>query len=236
MRHQLFGCAIALAACGAVSAGVITIDDFSSGPFSASITSGNVVLQQSGTMLGGQRDIGLEVLSNPFSQFLDAGVGPDGLGLTFSSGIGLEGQLALDYDGSTDVETGNLPFVAGEGLDLDLTGLTSIDFSFLAADLDFEILVVLQTLEGGMVMDTDQVDADVDGGTMGPFTVSVMLSDFDIDLSDVDRIGILFNFEGDDEPTGSLDFVLSDITIVPAPGAIALLGLAGLAGTRRRRG
>ena len=236
MRHQLFGAAIAMAACGAASAGVITIDDFTSGSFGASITSGNVVLQQSGTMLGGQRDIGLEVLSNPFSQFLDAGVGPNGLGLTFSAGIGLEGQLALDYDGSTDVETGNLPFVAGEGLNLDLTGLTSIDFSFLAADLDFEILVVLQTLEGGMVMDTDQVDADVDGGGMGPFTVSVMLSDFAIDLSDVDRIGILFNFEGDDGPTGSLDFILSDITIVPAPGAIALLGLAGLAGTRRRRG
>lgn len=235
MHHKLIGTAVAFAVAGSASAGVITIDDFTSGSFAASINSGNVVLQQAGSMIGGQRDVGLEVLSNPFNQNFEVGLGAEGLGLTFSSGIGLAGQLGLDYDGSTDVEDGSLPFEIGEGLNLDLSGLDSIDFSFMAADLDFEIQVVLQTLDGGSVIATSQASFMVNGGA-GGFTSSLALSEFDIDLANIDRIGVLFNFNEAGDPTGSLDFVLSGITVVPAPGAMALLGLAGLAGTRRRRG
>jgi len=234
MHHHFASAAIAFALVGSASAGVVVIDDFTSGPFSASINSGNVVLQQSGSMVGGQRDVGLEVLSNPFSQSLDVGLGDGGLGLTFSSGIGLAGQLGLDYDGSTDVEDGSLPFEVGEGLDLDLSGLDSIDFGFVSADLDFEISVVLQQIEGGSVTESSAATLAVNSGSN--FVASLALSEFSIDLSDVDRIGILFNFNEAGDPTQSLDFLLSDITVVPSPGAIALLGLAGLAGTRRRRG
>jgi hypothetical protein len=38
------------------------------------------------------------------------------------------------------------------------------------------------------------------------------------------------------EPTPSYFYLDIEGTLVPAPGAIALLGLAGLAGSRRRRG
>ena len=94
---------------------------------------------------------------------------------------------------------------------------------------------MLQSLEGGVPSATSSASLMV-SGSQSPFTSSLMLSDFDIDLSNVDRVGILFNFNEAGEPTGSLDFVLNGITVVPAPGAIALLGLAGIAGTRRRRG
>ncbi len=235
MHHHITGAAIAIALAGSASAGVVVVDDFTSGSFAASITSGDLVLQQSGTMVGGQRDVGLEVLSNPFSQFLDVGLGDEGLGLTFSSGIGLAGQLGLDYDGSTDVEDGSLPFEVGEGLDLDISGLDTIDFSFLSADLDFEISVVLQQVEGGSVINSSSAALAVPASGSN-FVASLALSEFSIDLTDVDRIGILFNFNEAGDPTQSLDFLLEGISIVPAPGAIALLGLAGIAGTRRRRG
>jgi MYXO-CTERM domain-containing protein len=234
MNHKLIGAAFAVAVAGSASAEII-IDDFSTGGFAASITSGDTVLQQSGTMIGGQRDVGLEVLSNPFNQFFDVNLEEGGLGLAFSSGIGLAGQLGLDYDGNTDVETGSLPFQLGEGLNLDFSGLTSIDFGFTAADLSFEILVTLQTIEGGVPTATSAASIMV-GGSQSPFTSSLMLSEFDIDLSNINRVGILFNFNDGGDPTGSLDFILDGITVVPAPGALALLGLAGLAGTRRRRG
>jgi hypothetical protein len=38
------------------------------------------------------------------------------------------------------------------------------------------------------------------------------------------------------DPTPSYFYLDIEGTLVPAPGAIAMLGLAGLAGSRRRRG
>jgi hypothetical protein len=46
---------------------------------------------------------------------------------------------------------------------------------------------------------------------------------------------VVFTGTVDYTPGGEGDFV-SEAFFIPAPGAAALLGLAGLAGTRRRRG
>jgi hypothetical protein len=43
------------------------------------------------------------------------------------------------------------------------------------------------------------------------------------------------NFGGGTSGSGSLNYTLGSVQLVPAPGAIALLGAAGLVGSRRRR-
>ncbi|MFK7960658.1 MAG: hypothetical protein AB8G96_09030 [Phycisphaerales bacterium] len=239
MKRRLLGAGTVAAAALITlpaSAGLVMIDDFSSGAFSSSITSGSDVTQQAGSMIGGQRDVGLEVLDNPFNQNFEVALGGGGLGLSFSAGVGLAGQLGLDYDGSTDVEDGSLPFEVGEGLNLDLSGLTDIQFGFLAADLDFEVLVILQQVENGAVTQTSQASLAVNASG-SPFNATIALSEFDgALLNDVDRIGVLFNFNEAGDPASSLDFLLTEISVVPAPSALAAFGLLGLAAGRRRRG
>ncbi len=54
---------------------------------------------------------------------------------------------------------------------------------------------------------------------------------------DLPAAGTILGELYDDNDAGNiLDLANSSLTFVPAPGALALLGLAGLAGTRRRRG
>jgi hypothetical protein len=43
------------------------------------------------------------------------------------------------------------------------------------------------------------------------------------------------NFSGSNAGSGSLNYDISSVQLVPAPGALALLGAAGLVGARRRR-
>ena len=59
-----------------------------------------------------------------------------------------------------------------------------------------------------------------------------------IDFGDIDRISLLI--DQSDEVTRAVDFQLGAFSIVgtpaiPAPGALSLLGAAGLLGMRRRR-
>ena len=59
---------------------------------------------------------------------------------------------------------------------------------------------------------------------------------FTFDLTGAVGVGTLEFFFGNDQANGSLDAVSVDVlgAPIPAPGAVALLGLAGLAGRRRR--
>jgi hypothetical protein len=59
-----------------------------------------------------------------------------------------------------------------------------------------------------------------------------------IDLTQVNAIGVYqYAYSGDVAgiASGTWDYTATSFSIVPAPGAIALLGAAGLVGTRRRR-
>ncbi len=60
-----------------------------------------------------------------------------------------------------------------------------------------------------------------------------------VDLSQIRSIQVQFridgaNFTGMDAGSGSLNYDISSVQLIPAPGAIALLGVAGLMGRRRR--
>lgn len=74
--------------------------------------------------------------------------------------------------------------------------------------------------------------------TLGGAGSSWELSSYDISaLNGVADASIVFTFDGASSDTGNnrLDNVTINGTLVPAPGAFALLGLGGLAAARRRR-
>ena len=222
MKIRMCGVAIAAgtAFAGSAIAAPILLDDFTSGAIGDSIAGGSSVNQFNGTMLGGQVDVGVLVTDNPFDLDLNL-FAVDGLGLSFATDSGVNGRLLLDYDGADDVEDGELPLVAGTSLGADLTGQTDLFLDFVGADRDFEMSVTIVGAESTTL--TQTVGAGTD------FSVGFDLTSI-ADLSGVTRV--LFEFNTTD--VEDLDFILGDITAVPAPGALMLLGIAGLAGRRRR--
>lgn len=191
----------------------IVLDDFASDP---------------NTLAGGPREVTSTVFANPFNQgaefFVDTGF--DAMGVTgaaiFNSGIGVEQQGRIVWDDN------------GAGLNFDAAGLGVVGFELdlLMVDQDFEIEMTLETIEGGSAVYARTVSA---GDARTEF---FSLGDFDLgagfNAGDVDGIVILFNTR--DGATPSLDFIATEFrAVVPAPGAVALLGLGGVLGARRRR-
>ena len=103
---------------------------------------------------------------------------------------------------------------------------------------------------GAMLVWTDGIEGGASGALMGAASINyweevdfgqgvgaIVNVSYSWDLSGIDadirELGVIFNGTG---PHMSLDMVGLDVlTAVPAPGALALLGLAGIAGRRRRR-
>jgi hypothetical protein len=177
---------------------------------------------------GGPRVVSSINVANPFGQSSDFFVDPaftsgsvTGAAI-FNSGIGVQQEGRIDWDNS------------GAGLNLDAAalGIVGFELDFLLVDQDFSIEVVLGTIDGG----TASVNASILAG--GTRTEFISLGDFTIgagfDATDVDSVRITFNNRA--ESVASLDFVVTEFrAVVPAPGAMALLGLGGLMAVRRRR-
>ncbi len=175
---------------------------------------------------GGPRVLSTTITDNPFGQpsnfEVDTAlmIGSDVGAAIFNSGIGVEQEARINWDNNG----------AGLSLDAAALGLIGFELDFAAIDLDFNYLFRMFDGSGEVVGGTGSFAA---GGSR---TETIALSDFDLtgfDASDVDRVEIAFNVRGD---TASLDFILPEVrAVVPAPGALALLGLGGLAAIRRRR-
>ena len=232
MRHLLVALP-ALAAIPAANAGIIVIDDFSDGAFSQSIDSGAFVGQEAASVLGGFRDYGGSVQANPLGQSFDASVDP-GVGLVVSAGAGLTGVFGLEYDGGDDTDT-TFPFddQAG-GLVIDISAYTSFELDFIMLDLDMSVSVIASNVDGGGNVTGVSSASVLASASDDPFTLSVSVGDLagTADLASVNAITILFN---DNDAAPNRDYALSQITLVPAPGAAVLLAIGGLVAARRRR-
>jgi hypothetical protein len=85
-----------------------------------------------------------------------------------------------------------------------------------------------------------QSDAAISAGSLGniSFDFSAVTG---VNMASIRAIELQFNLQGSNfgagtSGSGSLNYSLSSVQLIPAPGAIALLGTAGLVGSRRRRG
>jgi hypothetical protein len=214
------------------SAHAIIIDDFTSGNFAQSISSGSWVGSQTGAMLGGERDTGVFVNSNPLNTSLHMSVG-NGM-LVSSAGVLMQAQIGLDYDGAGDETNSTFPFERGPGLggiNLMAGGHNAIRFLFRANDQPLTLTAYAITYNGA----AENISTAT--MTVNPnqalFAVNLAYSSFsgNANFANIDRL--VFTF--DTMPSG--DFALDRIETVPEPASMAALalGAAGIAARRRRR-
>ncbi len=145
------------------------------------------------------------------------GMNSDGV-ISYESTGGAQGALALIYDGA--------------GLNLDLSADNGLFIDFESATWgDDPIRTTLTLFDDDGLMATGRDDL-INQGAQTQFISFASLDFIDlVDLSEIERIEV--SFDAQDQGT---DFSVSLIyTAVPAPGAIALLGMAGMCGHRRRR-
>lgn len=222
--------AAGLIAAGSVAssavAGAIVIDDFSSvgnpNPWPVTLNAaGNVFVQETGlTALGGTRDTYLEATA----------VGIPGLDNVQVSVVAAAGLF--DYNSTAD--TNGYLFMSynagGAGLNTDFSGQLGIWIHFTQFDHagDLPLPVTIHLFDGAeMAMLTLSLNAP--GAQSLFFSFAAFGNIGALNMSSIQAIDIEM------DPATGADFRISQIiTEVPAPGALALFGLAAF-GARRRR-
>ncbi len=136
---------------------------------------------------------------------------------SYGYGIGLNGLLA----GSTGISD---PYFQGLTLDIVLTDADGIQANYLFFGYD-EVSATFDGLDGNLVANF------ADFVTFNPGEV--------IDLTRISSLAVRFEYQNNTFGASTPDVVgsyqLGSISIVPAPGAVALLAAAGIVGMRRRR-
>jgi len=221
MKTRLLAGAMVLG-CAAFSPAFLVIDDFTTGPYSAtfSTVSSTQMASQSGSMLGGLRWLTYTITYKQLPQakyHVDISSGA----AMVSSDTGLRNTTVFDYG-----LDGQLGF---NDLNLDLSGNKKIDLNFYGNDLDLTLMVYLRSAaqnSGAYVVRTYTI-----GANENPFTYSVNLNDFTgFNLADVDQLAFAFS----NKTSG--DYALSSIEVVPEPATVgALLVGLGALGLKRRK-
>ncbi|MEN1705289.1 MAG: PEP-CTERM sorting domain-containing protein [Planctomycetota bacterium] len=227
--------AISLSTIVPFAAGQVTvvIDDFSDGEI---VVSRDVLGMTSdstpASVVGGMRDIELNVIFNPFSIDSMAEVDrADNNLLAFSSGAGNATTLTLTY--------------AGESGDIDLslmnTSVFALDFGFV--DLDF-VLTLVATDDDGNTGSTTVAVSEFAGFQRVEVLASALAGGSSLDLSNIASLSFEFNSDvGNNDDIASLidalDFVLDEISVetppIPTPGSMMIAGTGLMLVARRRR-
>ena len=216
---------IAAALCGIFASGnAFVLDDFTTGPYSVTITSGSVIASQAGTMVGLQRDVLLTVISSAFGQPVQQNIG-GGMSIT-NSGTMTDARVGLQYDGS-DVEnpTGTV-FNHGPGFaPMDWSTLPTLRINFLANDRTLDLQA---RIEGSGESIANLVVA---GGHDTPFAVDIPIASFagTADLTHITHASFYF----DTSPSG--DFGIGSIEVVPEPGTLLVAAAGALLLLNRKR-
>jgi hypothetical protein len=179
-----------------------------------------------GGVLGGER-LGTLTASTPppYSGRVSAGIF-SGFG-SLSTAFGVQGVFDLEYGANTPLDA---------DLESTLTATGQFIIDLVSSDMDNSnpqrsvpaTITVTSGVGGSEVTASSTISLVGEGFYALPF------GDFaGVDFSDVDRIKISFDQSGADAV--AVDFAITQFRAVPAPGAIALMGLGGLAAARRRR-
>lgn len=161
----------------------------------------------------------------------------DGVGLSDGDFVGV-----TDFTGTVGAYTDGLNgFQISDADGLMTVTMDTVDVTGLNAALSIDLFVQDTGYEDG---DRARVWVEVDGGEMidlfavagDDLETSAATGSWltlNLDLSAYTTATLRFEL---DSNSGSEAIYVDNLVVVPAPGAIALLGLAGLAGSRRRRG
>jgi hypothetical protein len=216
-----------------VAAGIVlptTIDDFSdtNSPDFPLVVAAGILTTDSASetglsgVLGGARTTTLE---------LDGGSGlaagfVDGSNMIFelSSSLNTMAFLSFDYGAAAGASDLNANFGDAVGIEISIAG-----FDY-ASEAPLGVMVTL--MSNGI-----ERTANVFVTSVGAQTVMVDFGSFmdtggggAFSFGDIDGIGVEFSFQG------GADFQIGSIqTAIPGPGVLAVLGMAGLTGIRRRR-
>ena len=205
----------------------IIIDDFSdvqaSWPLTADTVGNTLTVNESGlnNVFGGTRQTDVTLTSAGFPGLDDLRINifvMPGL-FDYSSTSEASGQLGLLYD------------AGGAGLNGDFSNQIGLNIDFLAFDFGSAAnLPITATISDGMNSASLTLALTSVGAQSAFFDFNDFAGIGSIDLSSISSVS--FDF---DAGLGA-DFRMSQInTVIPAPGALALLGIAGLLGMRRRR-
>jgi hypothetical protein len=209
-----------------LTAGVI-IDSFDSiaapNPWPVELNDEGIqtVFESGLSVLGGTRQTHIEVFA--------VGIpGVDFVSVNIAAGAGLfDYNSTVEADGSVSL----LYNAGGAGLNANLQSQFGIAIEFTEFDFAGQVpMPVSITISDG----TSEATHTLSLTPFGPHTLTFTFADFanfgQIDLASVQSVLVEFH------PAIGVDFRIAQImTVVPAPGAFALLGLAGLIGFRRRR-
>jgi MYXO-CTERM domain-containing protein len=228
MRNKTFissmvGVAAAVAVAGSANAGVAGVSlwdfrDFSIGTLpvtgnsSTSVTGGN-----SGVAEG-----------NPFPRWETA------LEKTGTSMTGSGGKVNVVLSGTNN---SSATFYLSSLTPVNLTGTTSFDINVTSTTGRAQWGIGLYDVSG---KSANMISAVVTGNSVGTVSIPTSGSNWvtgaGFDWSQV--MGVDLGFSRDNTVSGAVSFSFDSFTAVgavPAPGALALLGVAGIVGARRRR-
>lgn len=222
---------------GAITMGAsasVLIDDFTTGAQDLQIVGGTGSLEgqaSGGSILGSERDVLLNMSSNPFNRNMRFEAVP-GQGMAFfSTGSGVIGALQLDYDGTDSEGNDGVQTASSGGLNQNFIGGgdNAFSFRFEFSDSPVTVSITAETYGGGTSTSSFVAGAS---NTAVDYLQSFSSFSGSADFSDIDRLVIRFT-----PMNQAPDFAISRIAAVPEPASMCAIafGLAGIVARRRKR-
>ena len=250
-KTLMIGAVAAVAVAGSVNAATVVVDNFTAGSFNNSASgvwtnySNAAILPMTGS--NNTRSSSVVMSLNNFDNLatstatVSGGSGSSSVSLAVGWGSFSSAVAAANLNYGRDGQTPNAGLSPSAVNLTSFTGLTvfgSGNATYTGTTQVTPAMRLILTLRDNSGQ-SFQSDAAISAGAIGnlSFDFSTVTG---VNMTSIRAIELQFNLQGGNfgggtAGSGSLDYTLGSVQLVPAPGAIALLGAAGLVGSRRRR-